>query len=197
MRLVQGLVPTPRKLIHGHPALTDSFTLEIFPALEAALRELHQRVLAGIQAGHTLVEILHENLLPDALHAQPAAVVPYLVMRENVVKRIYHRRTGYWKPDGEGIDVFAAGEWAAALSLLADGREDAFVRSASTLLDQHDEALALRLVDLGLRSFPESQPLRDLRRRTLNQLRAVHQQLNPFKFIVYSEWAQAELLPAA
>jgi phosphoenolpyruvate-protein kinase (PTS system EI component) len=59
----------------------------------------------------------------------------------------------------------------------------------------HPRKLALRLVDLGLRSFPNSQPLRDLRRRTLNQLRAVHQQLNPFKFIVYSEWAQAELHP--
>jgi hypothetical protein len=35
----------------------------------------------------------------------------------------------------------------------------------------------------------------DLRRRALNGLRARHQQLNPFKFIIYSEWAGTALLP--
>ena len=55
----------PRLLIHGHPALTENFTIEAFPALEAALRELYQDVLHGIASGQTLVEILQHNLLPD------------------------------------------------------------------------------------------------------------------------------------
>jgi hypothetical protein len=33
--------------------------------------------------------------------------------------------------------------------------------------------------------------------RDLEHPRAVHQQLNAWKFVVYSEWAGAELLPAA
>ncbi|MBV8714782.1 MAG: hypothetical protein JOZ65_06910, partial [Chloroflexi bacterium] len=34
-----------------------------------------------------------------------------------------------------------------------------------------------------------------LRRQALDRLRELYQQLNPFKFIVYSDWAGAELPP--
>jgi hypothetical protein len=43
--------------------------------------------------------------------------------------------------------------------------------------------------------YEASQELTALRRQALDQLRERYQQLNPFKFIVYSEWAGAELLP--
>jgi len=107
-----------------------------------------------------------------------------------------HQRTGYWKPDGDGIEVVAPKEWAAALDLLAGGREDAFVTSARALLGRGDHVLAFRLVTLGLINHPASSTLADLRRRALDGLRARHQQLNPFKFIIYSEWAGADLRPA-
>jgi hypothetical protein len=116
-------------------------------------------------------------------------------MRENFIKRIHHQRSGYWKPDGEGMEVLAPKEWAAALNLLAGERESAFVRSSQTLLGQGDHALALKLVDLGLVSHPGSEALTALRRQALDGLRARHQQLNPFKFIIYSEWAGAALVP--
>jgi hypothetical protein len=186
---------TPRLLIHGHPGLTESFTIEAFPGLEAALREVYQHILEGIGAGQTLVEILHQNPLPDVLRDHPAAVVPFVVMRENVIKRIYHQRTGYWKPDGEGMEEFSPTEWAAALDLLGGGTIDAFKSAGTALLEQHDSALALRLIDAGLERYEASQELTALRRQALDQLRERYQQLNPFKFIVYSEWAGAELLP--
>ena len=142
-----------------------------------------------------MVQILGRNVLPNVLQSNPAAVMPYLLLHENFVKRVYHQRSGYWKPDGEGIEVFAPDEWAAALTLLAAGRQEAFAESARTLLGRHEDALALRLVELGLHSFPDSQDLLELRQQALQSLRALHQQLNPFKFIVYSEWAQSELIP--
>jgi len=37
--------------------------------------------------------------------------------------------------------------------------------------------------------------LTHLRRQALDRLREQYQQLNPFKFIIYSEWAGAELPP--
>jgi glyoxylase-like metal-dependent hydrolase (beta-lactamase superfamily II) len=186
----------PRLLVHGHPPLTELYTIETLPVLDGALRELHARTLAGIAEGRTLAEILQANVLPDLLRSQPQAVLRYLVIRENFVKRLYHQRSGYWKPDGEGLEVPTPGEWAAALDLLAGGREDAFVRSARTLLERGDDALALRLVDLGRQRHPQSPELDALRRRALDSLRARHQQLNPFKFIIYSEWAGASLPPA-
>ncbi len=104
--------------------------------------------------GNTLVEILHQNLLPSALRPHPQAVIPFLAARDQLIQRVYHQRTGYWKPDGEGMEVFAPKEWAAALDLLSGGKEEAFVRSAQVLLDRRDDALALKLTDLGLLKMP-------------------------------------------
>src|SRR5215468_10765160 len=186
----------PRLLVHGHPPLTDIFTAEGMPAIEAALQELHQRVRTAVGDGRTLADILHDNILPASLRGQPRAVLPYLVMRDNFVKRVFHQSTGYWKADGEGMEVLAPGEWAAALDLLGGQREDAFVRAVRGLGERGDDVLALRLATLGLLRYPSSEPLGTLRRRALDNLRLRHQQMSPFKFIIYSEWAGAELSPA-
>ncbi len=191
--LIRSLAP--RLLIHGHPPLTELFTIEALPGFESAMRELHARALMRIAEGRSLVDILHENILPQTLKANPSLVVRFLVVRDNFIKRLYHQRTGYWKPDGEGLEVLAPREWAAALELLAGGRESAFADTARTLLGRGDHALALKVADLGLINHRESSALADLRRRALDGLRARHQQLNPFKFIIYSEWAGADLPP--
>jgi glyoxylase-like metal-dependent hydrolase (beta-lactamase superfamily II) len=186
----------PRQLIHGHPPLTELFTIEAMPAFETAMRELHERVIARIAEGRTLVDIVHENILPASLREHSDIVLRYLVMRDNFIKRVYLQRTGYWKPDGEGLEVVAPREWAAALDLLAGGREDAFVTSAGVLLARGDHALALQIVQMGQLAHPGSSRLDELRRRALDGLRARNQQLNPFKFIIYSEWAGTDLRPA-
>ena len=121
--------------------------------------------------------------------------MPFLVMRDHIIQRVAHQRTGYWKPDGEGVEVVAPREWAEALNLLAGRQEGAFVRSARALLEQGDDVLTLKLADLGLLNYPASRALTDLRRHALNRLRVRHQALDPFKFIVYSEWAKADLSP--
>jgi glyoxylase-like metal-dependent hydrolase (beta-lactamase superfamily II) len=186
---------TPRILVHGHPPLSELFTVEALPGFEAALREIYERTLEGIRDGRTLAELLEQNWLPTSLRAHPTAVMPFLVIRDNFIQRVVHQRTGYWKPDGEGIEVLTPQEWAGALNLLAGGQEAAFVRSARTLLEQGDEVLALKLVDLGLLNHPASRGLADLRRQALDRLRTRYQNLNPFKFIVYSEWAGVDLAP--
>jgi hypothetical protein len=177
--------------------LTELFTINALPGLQAALGELDRFIRQGIRTGQTLVELLYHNCLPTVLEAHPAAVIPFIVMRDNVIKRVYHQQSGYWKPDGEGLEHHAPAEWAAALNLLGGGKQHAFVNSATTLLAQGDATLALKLVDFGLLCYPSSRPLNDLRRQALDRLREVYQQLNPFKFIVYSEWAAAELRPVA
>src|SRR5262249_10897510 len=115
--------------------------------------------------------------------------------RDNLIQRVYHQRTGYWKPDGEGVEQVSPAEWAAVLDLLAGGKEQAFIRSARALLGQGNAALALKLVDLGQRRHPASQTLERLRHHALDRLRERYQQLNPFKFVVYSELAGTELPP--
>ncbi|MCW2939899.1 MAG: Metallo-beta-lactamase superfamily protein [Actinomycetia bacterium] len=46
----------PRLLIHGHAGLTAAYTIEAFPGLLAAFRDLDDAVRAGITDGLTLVE---------------------------------------------------------------------------------------------------------------------------------------------
>jgi len=193
MALIRSL--QPRLLVHGHPPLTDIYTAEALPAIEAALQALHQRVRTAVSEGRTLAEILHENMLPASLREHPTAVVPFLVMRDNFVKRVYHQSTGYWKLDGEGMEVLAPVEWAAALDLLGGDREESFVRTVRRLAERGDDVLALRLADLGLVRYSSSEALMTLRRRALDNMRLRHQQMSPFKFIIYSEWAGAELSP--
>lgn len=191
--LIESLAP--RRLIHGHTPMTENFPIEMVPGFNAALREVHRRVLDSIREGDTLVEILHRNHLPEPLRSHPAAVVPFLMMRDNFIRRVHHQRTGYWKPDGEGIVNLSAREWARALALLSGGREQAFLDSASTLLASSEHALALQLIELGLLEFPDSEKLADLRSRALDRLRERNQQLNPFAFIRYSARQGAELPP--
>jgi hypothetical protein len=62
-------------------------------------------------------------------------------------------------------------------------------------LEALQEAVRWPNPDVGT-IHPASSGLSELRRRALDGLRARHQQLNPFKFIIYSEWAGADLGPA-
>jgi glyoxylase-like metal-dependent hydrolase (beta-lactamase superfamily II) len=185
----------PRLLIHGHPPLTDLVTAAAIPGLEAALTQLHGEVLHAIGRGLSRPEILAAASLPDVLREHPAAVVPYLVTRDHFTARLCHQRTGYWEPDGSGMEPSTVAERAAALDLLAGGREERFADAAATLIGQGDHALALDIIKPGLLRYPASGTLAELRRTALHRLMEQYQQSDPFKFLVYAEQAGAELGP--
>jgi glyoxylase-like metal-dependent hydrolase (beta-lactamase superfamily II) len=185
----------PRLIIHGHPPLTDLFTPEAIPGLKAALTQLHGEVLEGIRRGQTRPDILAAASLPDVLRAHPAAVVPYLVTRDHFIERLYHQRTGYWQADGTGMEPSTAAEHAAALDLLAGGRQERFVDAAATIIGQGDHALALEIINPALLRYPASSTLAELRRTALHRLMEQYQQSDPFKFLIYAEQAGAELGP--
>jgi glyoxylase-like metal-dependent hydrolase (beta-lactamase superfamily II) len=185
----------PRLLIHGHPPLTDLLTAAAVPGLTAALAQLHAEVLDGIRGGQTLPDILAAASLPNVLREHPAAVVPYLVTRDHFTARLYHQRTGYWQPDGSGMEPSTAAEHAAALDLLAGGRQERFADAAATLIAQGDHALALEIIKPGLLRYPASSALAELRRTALHRLMERYQQSDPFKFLIYAEQVGAELGP--
>jgi glyoxylase-like metal-dependent hydrolase (beta-lactamase superfamily II) len=193
LRYIRALAP--RKLIHGHTTLTDNFTIEALSGLEPALTELHELVLARIGENMLLPEILDLVYLPASLPDHPVAVGPYLVSRDTFIARLYHQRTGYWRPDGHGLDPRSQEERAAALDLLAGEKADSFVTAAATLADQGDLTLALEILTPGLLRHPDSAELADLRQAVLLRLMEERQLLDPFGFLVYAELADAELLP--
>jgi glyoxylase-like metal-dependent hydrolase (beta-lactamase superfamily II) len=185
----------PRLLIHGHATLTEQFTAEAIPGLRAALTQLHGEVLDGIRGGRSLPDILEEASLPAVLRDHPTAVVPYLVIRDHFTERLCHQHTGYWQPDGRGLEPATAAGHAAALDLLAGGRDEQFAAAAATLIGQGDYALALEIIQPGLLRHPASITLAGLRRTVLYRLMEQYQQFDPFKFLIYAELAGAEIGP--
>src|ERR1700722_4263994 len=179
----------------GHTTLTENFTIGTLTGLEPALTELHEFALARIGESLSLPRILDAGYLPALLRDHPAAVVPYLVSRDVFIARLYHQRTGYWQPDGQGLDPRSQEERAAALDLLAGGKADAFAYAAANLADQGDLTLALDIVTPGLLRHPDSSELAELRQAVLLRLMEQRQLSDPFGFLVYAELAGAELFP--
>ena len=193
LRYIRELAP--RQLIEGHTTLTENFTIEAVAGLEPALTELHEFALARIGGNMPLPHILDVGYLPASLRDHPPSVVPYLVTRDNFIARLYHQRTGYWQPDGHGLDPRSQEEKAEALDLLAGKRAEAFVIAAATLAGQGDLELALEILTPGLLRHPDSGELADLRQAVLVRLMEQRQLLDPFGFIVYAQLTGAELPP--
>jgi glyoxylase-like metal-dependent hydrolase (beta-lactamase superfamily II) len=193
MRYIRELAP--RQLIAGHTTLTENFTIEALAGLEPALTELKELAVERIGANMTLPDLLDLAHLPALLQDHPAAVAPYLVSRDDFIARLYHQRTGYWQPDGQGLDPRSQEERAAALDLLAGGNAEAFIRAGATLAGQGDLALALEILGPGLLRHPDSTELAALRGAVLDQLMEQRELLDPFGFLVYAELADTQLSP--
>ncbi|HJP80691.1 MAG TPA: MBL fold metallo-hydrolase [Pseudonocardiaceae bacterium] len=179
----------PALLVHGHAPLTAGFTVSALAGLRPALHELYQVIRDDIAAGRSVFDILGRNHMPDVLRTHPDAVLPYIVLRDNVIRRVQRQRTGYWQPDLDSIDPISLPEWAAVLELVSGGKVDVYTGAIANLLDRDDLTLALRLADAALENHPGDAAIAELRQQTLLRLTQRHQNQAPFKFIVYSELA--------
>jgi hypothetical protein len=139
--------------------------------------------------------MLHEDYLPESLQETPRAVIPYLIVRDHFLERLHRQNAGYWQADGEGIETITREEWAAVLGQFGDGSDTSFIRVAQGLLERGDAPLALRVAELGLVGHPASSGLTTARKQALSMLLDRYNSADPFRFIVYSQWAQRGLAP--
>src|ERR1700676_3840233 len=96
----------PRYMLHGHEPLTRNFSSpDMLPQLKTNLSWLREQVLTTIRRGDTRAAIHQANLIPPGLlSGRRDALLPYLVLREHVIDRLYHQNVGYWQADLEGLD---------------------------------------------------------------------------------------------
>jgi len=49
------------------------------------------------------------------LNGNPNVYLPYFIMREHVIDRLYHQNVGYWQADFQGLDHLSRADYAELL----------------------------------------------------------------------------------
>jgi len=178
----------PRYLLHGHEPLTRLFASPVMLAdLKSQLAWLRDQVLAAIRQGEERASIQQANLIPPGLlTGDPDVHMPYIVMRENVINRIYDQNVGYWQPDLQGIDYLSRANRGSILIDYLGLSERQLVKAIERMIGDGSYELAATTLEWTKGRFTGSKSLDDLRRLTYLKLMEKYQEFNPFKFIIYS-----------
>jgi glyoxylase-like metal-dependent hydrolase (beta-lactamase superfamily II) len=184
-----------RRLVHGHPPLTRVFTAEAIPGLELALRATCEHALEAVTEARSLPDLLGDNFLPGSLRDTPAAVQPYLVVRDHFIQQVYREHGGRWAANTEGLNLFTRREWGAVLDSLAGHDVNRVVGLLDDLLANGDAAMAYEIVEAVASQHPDQRALNERRDRAVTQLRERYQSIDPFRSIVYSEVGRRPLSP--
>jgi len=162
-------------------------TPAILAAMKSHLAWLRGEVLAAFQRGSERSAIQQMNLIPPGLlTGEPGAHLAYLVMRENVINRIYHQRVGYWEPDLQGMAFVSRSDRGSLLVDYLGVTEQQVAKGVERLVADGKYELAASALDWAQSRFPDSGRLKTLERTVYLKLMEKYQEFSPFKFIIYS-----------
>ena len=190
----------PQHVLHGHETLTRLWhSSTLLAHLKIQLEWLYQETLKNIADGTDRASIHHKNPIPPSLRQHPETQLPYLVMRENLINRVYDQHAGYWQVDLQGMDHLSQAELGSLLTHYLDLSDTQLARAIEKMLNSGDHELALRTATWALAQNPSSEALKTLHQRAGLKLKEKHQEFSPFKFVVYSDVIQDEtpMLPDA
>jgi glyoxylase-like metal-dependent hydrolase (beta-lactamase superfamily II) len=178
----------PRHLLHGHEPLNRIFsTPAVLRAMQSHLAWLRDEVLAAIQRGSDRSAIQQANLIPPGLLAGEAgAQLAYLVMRENVINRVFDEAVGYWQPDLQGMDILGRSDRESMLVDYLGVTESRLSQGVERMIADGKYELAASTLDWTRGRYPDSTRLESMERLAYLKLMEKYQEFNPFKFIVYS-----------
>jgi glyoxylase-like metal-dependent hydrolase (beta-lactamase superfamily II) len=178
----------PTHLLHGHEPLTRNWNSPaVLAELRTDLQWLYRETLQGIWNGMDRAAIHHRNLTPPSIHEHPEVQLPFLVMRENVINRVYDQNIGYWQPDLQGMDHLSREEFGSLLTRYLDLSDEELADAIEKMLSSGDHELAARTVTWALARHPSSEKLQALKQTAFLKLMEKFQEFNPFKFIIYSQ----------
>src|SRR5215472_297402 len=145
----------PRHLLHGHEPLTQIFTsARMLSQLKTGLVWLRDQVLTATSRGDERGAIHQANLIPPGLlDDQPDVYQPYLIMREHVIDRLYHDNSGYWQPNGQGIEHLTRADYAELLVDYLGVSEGQLVRTVERLTADGKYELAASLLESAGKRF--------------------------------------------
>ncbi len=178
----------PRYLLHGHEPLTRNFTsASMLAQLKGDLVWLRQQVLTAIRQGDERGAIHQANLIPPGLLSdQPDVYLPYLILREHVIDRLYDQTVGYWQPDLQGLEHLTRADHAELLVDYLGVSERQLVETVERLTAEGKYELAASLLESTGDRFERSGSVANAKRLVYLKLMEKHQNTDPFKFIIYS-----------
>jgi glyoxylase-like metal-dependent hydrolase (beta-lactamase superfamily II) len=178
---------TPKHLLHGHEPLTRVFaSTAMLDDLRLQLAWLRDEVLREMKAGAERGAIQQANLIPPTLSRSTSEVdLAYLLIRENMINRLFQQNSGYWQNGLQGMDALTSADYGTALTHYFGLTDKQIASAAQSMVDDGKHELAVATVRWAQTRFPHSAPLETARQAAYLKLMEKYQEFNPFKFIVY------------
>jgi glyoxylase-like metal-dependent hydrolase (beta-lactamase superfamily II) len=178
----------PRFILHGHESLTRLFaTTATLAELAPHLIWLNGEVRSAVRRGDERAAIQQANLIaPSLLTGAPAVQLAYLVLRENLINRVFDQSVGYWQPDMQGMDYITRADRGGLLLDYLGVSESKLVDAVEAMVADGRHELAATTVDWARTRLPQSPALAAAERLATLKLMEKYQNANPFKFILYS-----------
>jgi glyoxylase-like metal-dependent hydrolase (beta-lactamase superfamily II) len=177
----------PRYLLHGHEPLTRNFNSPaLLSELKTDLEWLREQVLMAIHRGDERAAIYQANLTPPGLlNGRPDVYLPYLILREHFIDRLYEQNVGYWQPNLQGLDHLTRADHAELVDYL-NVSERQLVKAVERLTADGKYELAASLLESSGDRFDHSPAVANAKRLVYLKLMEKNQNTDPFKFILYS-----------
>ena len=178
----------PRYLLHGHEPLTRIFTsTAMLNDLRVQLTWLRDEVLHAIKAGTERGVIHRANLVPPTLPSSPSEVhLAYLVIRENMINRLFQQYSGYWQNGLRGLDALTDADHGTALVDYLGLSDSQLATAAERMMKDGRHELAANYLRWGQARLANSPQLNESSRRAYLKLMEKYQEFNPFKLIIYA-----------
>ena len=155
--------------------------------LKTDLAWLREQVLSAIRRGDENAVVQQANLIPpDLLTGHPGAILPYMIMREHLIDRLYDQNVGYWQADLEGISHISHADRGESLVNYLGVSERQFARALERMVADGKYELAASLLESSGGRFARSGSVAKAERLIYRKLMEQYQNYDPFKFILYS-----------
>jgi glyoxylase-like metal-dependent hydrolase (beta-lactamase superfamily II) len=178
----------PRHLLHGHEPLTRIFmSTAMLDDLRVQLVWLRDEVLRALQDGTDRGDIHTANLMPPTLERSDSNVhLAYLVLRENMINRLFDQNSGYWQNGLHGLDALTDTDRGEVLVDYLGVSEAQLASAAERMVADGKHELAAAVLRWAQPRFANSARLDLMRKVTYLKLMEKYQEFNPFKFILYA-----------
>jgi glyoxylase-like metal-dependent hydrolase (beta-lactamase superfamily II) len=178
----------PRYMLHGHEPLTRNFSSpEMLAQLKPHLAWLRDKVLSMVRQGEPRAAIHQANLIPPGLlNGRPDVFLPYLILREHVIDRLFRQNVGYWQADLEGLDHLGDSDYGELLGNYLGLSEKQIVNAVYQIAADGKYELAASLLGWSTARFGRTESIAKAEHLVYEKLMEKYQNTDPFKYILYS-----------